>query len=89
MNTLSARHNQHASYPIPHADFLRLQHAHSVGVTVLDMLEIIECSGNRHGGPDGNALASVVALLTDQLGKVVSTCESVMLTDMEVSARDN
>lgn len=89
MNTLSARLNNQDSYPIPHADFLRLQHAHSVGVTVLDMLDVIECSGNRHGGPDGNALASVVALLTDQLGKVVSTCESVMLTDMEVSARDN
>ncbi|WP_067704969.1 hypothetical protein [Erwinia sp. ErVv1] len=89
MNTLSARLNGHASYPIPHADFLRLQHAHSVGVTVLDMLDVIECSGNRHGGPDSDALASVVALLTDQLGKVVSTCESVMLTDMEVSARDS
>lgn len=88
MNTLSARLNHHDSYPIPHADFLRLQHAHNVGVTVLDMLNVIECSGNRHSGPDGDALASVVALLTDQLGKVVSTCESVMLTDIEVS-RDN
>ncbi|WP_428979233.1 hypothetical protein [Erwinia pyri] len=57
-------------------------------MTVLDMLDVIECSGNRKDGPDGNALASVVALLTDQLGKVVSTCESVMLNDMEVS-RDN
>ena len=30
-----------------------------------------------------------MALLTDQLGKVVSTCESVMLTDMEVSRETN
>lgn len=88
MNTLFARLNNHDSYPIPHADFLRLQHAHSVGATVLDMLDVIECSDNRKNGPDGNALTSVVALLTDQLGKVVSICEPVMLNDMDVS-RDN
>ena len=79
MNTLSARHNQHASYPIPHADFLRLQHAHSVGVTVLDMFDSVNGMSARGCVPDGAALASVVALLTDQLGKVVETCESRML----------
>lgn len=78
MNTLSARLNNHDSYSIPHADFLRLQHAHNVGVTVLDMLNIIECSGSRHCAPDAEAMVSVVALLTDQLGKVVETCESLM-----------
>lgn len=88
MNTLAHLQNQHDSYPIPHADFMRLQHAHNVGVTVLDMMNMLDCAGNRRFGPDTDALASVVALLTDQLGKVVSTCESVMLTDMEIS-RDN
>lgn len=79
MNTLAAKHNAETTYAIPHADYLRLTHAHSVGVTVLDMLETIECTGQRRMLPDGEAMASVVALLTDQLGKVVSTCESLML----------
>lgn len=78
MNTLSQRLNNNDTYPIPHADFLRLQHAHLVGVTVLDMFESINSSSDRDCLPDGAALASVVALLTDQLGKVVETCESLM-----------
>ncbi|KAJ9432141.1 hypothetical protein PMI39_007320 [Pantoea sp. YR343] len=78
MNTLSQRLNNHDTYPIPHADFLRLQHAHSVGITVLDMFESINSMSAHDCVPDGAALASVVALLTDQLGKVVETCESLM-----------
>ncbi|MCS3609032.1 hypothetical protein [Erwinia rhapontici] len=76
MNTLSARMHSKESYSIPHADFLRLQHAHGVGVTVLDMLSLIIASGDERHAPDGEALASVIALLTDQLGKVVATCEN-------------
>lgn len=87
MNTLAQRLNNQNSYPIPHADFMRLQHAHSVGITVLDMLDMLSCDPQHV--PDGDALLSVVALLTDQLGKVVNTCESLMPTDMEISAHDN
>lgn len=36
MNTLAARFHSETFYPIPHADFLRLQHAHSTGVLFLD-----------------------------------------------------
>lgn len=87
MNTLANRLNQHGCYPIPHADFLRLQHAHCVGVTVLDMLDMLSCHPQHT--PDGDALASVVALLTDQLGKVVSTCQSLTPDAMEASRHDN
>lgn len=76
MNTLSARMHGDETYSIPHADFLRLQHAHGVGVTVLDMLSLVIATGDRRHVPDGEALASVIALLTDQLGKVVATCEN-------------
>ena len=79
MNTLAQRMNSDDTYPIPHADYLRLLHAHSVGVTMLDMFESINCFGPHSCVPDSAALASVVALLTDQLGKVVETCESQML----------
>lgn len=79
MNTLSQHLNNHDTYPIPHADYLRLLHAHTVGVTVLDMFDSVNCLSARGCVPDGAALASVVALLTDQLGKVVETCESRML----------
>lgn len=78
MNTLAARYHGDRTYAIPHADYLRLTHAHTVGVTVLDMLESLQCSGQSSTAPDGEAMASVVAMLTDQLGKVVSTCESLM-----------
>lgn len=79
MNTLAKRLNNSESYPIPHADYLRLLHAHAVGVTVLDMFDSVNSMSARGCVPDGAALASVVALLTDQLGKVVETCESRML----------
>lgn len=79
MNTLSARMNGDETYSIPHADFLRLQHAHGVGVTVLDMFSLVIATGDRRHVPDGEALASVIALLTDQLGKVVDTCEKAFL----------
>lgn len=87
MNTLAAKHNTETTYAIPHADYLRLTHAHSVGVTMLDMLETIECTGQGRMLPDGKAMASVVALLTDQLGKVVSTCESLMLAPEDTHDR--
>jgi len=76
MNTLSARMHGDETYAIPHADFLRLRHAHGVGVTVLDMFSLVIATGDRRHVPDGEALASVIALLTDQLGKVVATCEN-------------
>ncbi|AWC74839.1 MULTISPECIES: hypothetical protein [Serratia] len=78
MNTLAKRLNNSDTYLIPHADYLRLLHAHTVGVTVLDMFDTVNCLSARGCVPDGAALASVVALLTDQLGKVVETCESRM-----------
>jgi len=84
MNTLAARFNQHTQYPIPHADYLRLQHAHNVGVLFLDMLDAQACTGQSYGPAHSQSFASVVAMLTDQLGKVVATCESVMLTDKEI-----
>lgn len=84
MNTLAARFNQYSQYPIPHADYLRLQHAHNVGVLFLDMLDAQACAGQAFEPADNLSLASVVAMLTDQLGKVVATCESVMLTDKEI-----
>jgi hypothetical protein len=79
MNTLTKRLNNNETYPIPHEDYLRLLHAHAVGVTVLDMFDSVNGMSARGCVPDGAALASVVALLTDQLGKVVETCESRML----------
>lgn len=88
MNTLAARYNQTSHYPIPHADFLRLQHAHCVGVTVLDMMERLNTLDVRKT-PDEQGLASVVALLTDQLGKVVNTCESLMFADTGSAAYGN
>jgi len=53
MNTLSARMNGDETYAIPHADFLRLQHAHGVGVTVLDMFSLVIATGDRRHVPDG------------------------------------
>ncbi len=47
MNTLAARFHSETFYPIPHADFLRLQHAHSTGVLFLDMLDTLESTGQR------------------------------------------
>jgi len=79
MNTLSQHLNNHDTYPIPHADYLRLLHAHTVGVTVLDMFDSVHCLSANSCVPDSAALASVVALLTDQLGKVVETCDSLIL----------
>ncbi|MGE1562739.1 hypothetical protein [Pantoea septica] len=79
MNTLTKLLNNSETYPIPHADYLRLLHAHAVGVTVLDMFDSVNGMSSRGCVPDGAALVSVVALLTDQLGKVVETCESRML----------
>ncbi|UYP73488.1 hypothetical protein [Pantoea dispersa] len=79
MNTLAKRLNNSKTYPISHADYLRLLYAHAVGVTVLDMFDSVNGMSARGCVPDGAALASVVALLTDQLGKVVETCESRML----------
>ncbi|WKZ93226.1 hypothetical protein P0E69_04685 [Chimaeribacter arupi] len=76
MNTLTKRLNNSETYPIPHADYLRLLHAHAVGVTVLDMFDSVNGMSARGCVPDGAALASAVPLLTDQLGKVVETCES-------------
>lgn len=79
MNTLSARKQGDETYSISDADFQRLRHAHGVGVTVLDMLSLIIVSGSQRYAPDGEALASVIALLTDQLGRVVDTCENAFL----------
>lgn len=47
MNTLSQHLNNHDTYPIPHADYLRLLHAHTVGVTVLDMFDSVNCLSAR------------------------------------------
>jgi len=84
MNTLAARFNQHSQYPIPHADYLRLQHAHNVGVLFLDMLDAQACTGQSYEHAHNLSFACVVAILTDQLGKVLATCESVMLNDKEI-----
>ncbi|HHQ4309242.1 MAG: hypothetical protein ACQER3_02800 [Pseudomonadota bacterium] len=86
MNTLAARFYSDTHYPIPHADFLRLQHAHSVGVLFLDMLDQMNCCGQRPDSFQQNALASVVAVLTDQLGQVVTTCESHINHNLEATA---
>lgn len=86
MNTLAARFHHDVHYPIPHADFLRLQHAHSVGVLFLDLLDQMNCSGQKPDAFQQDALASVVAVLTDHLGQVVNTCESHINTCMEASA---
>nr|DAC77038.1 TPA_exp: hypothetical protein [Serratia marcescens BIDMC 80] len=41
MNTLADRYYRDTHYPIPHADFLRLQHAHATGVLFLDLLDTL------------------------------------------------
>ncbi|WP_426893158.1 hypothetical protein [Serratia bockelmannii] len=42
MNTLADRYYRDTHYPIPHADFLRLQHAHATGVLFLDLLDTLD-----------------------------------------------
>ncbi|MFU2314461.1 hypothetical protein [Rahnella sp. PCH160] len=67
---------------MPHADFLRLQHAHNVGVMFLDMLDsghLRACTQRRSAEFHG---LNGCALLTDQLGKVVDTCETAIKTQM-------
>ncbi|NLU15666.1 MAG: hypothetical protein GXW94_07905 [Serratia liquefaciens] len=86
MNTLAARFHSETYYPIPHADFLRLQHAHSTGVLFLDMLDTLESTGQRPDAAQKATFASVIAVLTDQLGQVVKTCDSHILASMEASA---
>lgn len=88
MNTLAARHTHSVRYPLPHADFLRLQHAHRMGVTILDMIDQLSTLDMRRT-PEEQGLASVLALLTDQLGSIVDTCEALMFADMEDSAHDH
>jgi hypothetical protein len=83
MNKLASFYFPNTHYPIPHADFLRLQHAHNVGVMFLDMLDTQDTFGHVPSGAQLNSMASVVALLTDQLGKVVDACETAIKTQME------
>jgi hypothetical protein len=45
MNKLASFYFPNTHYPIPHADFLRLQHAHNVGVMFLDMLDTQDSLG--------------------------------------------
>lgn len=80
MNTLADRYYRDTHYPIPHADFLRLQHAHATGVLFLDL------GGQRPDAEQQASFASVIALLTDQLGHVVNTCETQILARMEATA---
>ena len=61
--------------PNPHADFLRLQHAHATGVLFLDLLDTLDLGGQRPDAVQQASFALVIALLTDQLGHVVNTCE--------------
>jgi hypothetical protein len=86
MNTLAARFHSETHYAIPHADFLRLQHAHSTGVLFLDMLDSLDLNGQCPDGFQQAAFASVIAVLTDQLGHVVNTCEPQLLASMEAPA---
>ncbi|HIE4390623.1 TPA: hypothetical protein ACXM56_002503 [Serratia liquefaciens] len=86
MNTLAARFHSETHYAIPHADFLRLQHAHSTGVLFLDMLDTLESTGQCPDAVQKAAFASVIAVLTDQLGHVVNTCEPQLLARMEAPA---
>lgn len=78
MNKLASFYFPNTHYPIPHADFLRLQHAHNVGVMFTQ-----ETFGHTPDKNQLNSMASMVALLTDQLGKVVDTCEAAIKTQME------
>lgn len=68
MKTLADRYYRDTHYPIPHADFLRLQHAHATGVLFLDLLDTLDLGGQRHDAVQQASFASVIALLTDQLG---------------------
>lgn len=83
MNKLASLYFPDTHYPIPHSDFLRLQHAHNVGVMFLDMLDTQETFGHTPDKNQLNSMASMVALLTDQLGKVVDTCEIAIKAQME------
>ena len=85
MNTLADRYNQGISYPIPHADYLRLSHAHRVGVMFLDMLEAQQAgmTAMKPGALPAEDLASLVAMLTDQIGHVVTHCETHLFTPLE------
>ncbi|HEJ7179690.1 TPA: hypothetical protein ACKQT6_003863 [Serratia marcescens] len=86
MNTLAARFHSEIHYAISHSDFLRLQHAHSTGVLFLDMLDTLESTGQCPDAVQKAAFASVIAVLTDQLGHVVNTCEPQLLASMEAPA---
>lgn len=86
MNTLADRYYRDTHYPIPHADFLRLQHAHTTGVLFLDLLDTLDLGGQRPDVAQQASFASVIALLTDQLGHVVNTCETQILARMEATA---
>ncbi|EMF5053732.1 TPA: hypothetical protein ACKQB7_004429 [Serratia marcescens] len=86
MNTLADRYYRDTHYSIPHADFLRLQHAHATGVLFLDLLDTLDLGGQRPDAVQQASFASVIALLTDQLGHVVNTCETQILARMEATA---
>ncbi|MBG6244732.1 hypothetical protein CS369_08050 [Candidatus Symbiopectobacterium sp. 'North America'] len=85
MNTLAYRYNQGISYPIPHADYLRLSHAHRVGVMFLDMLEAQQAgmTAMKPGALPVEDMASLFALLTDQIGHVVTHCETHLFNPLE------
>lgn len=87
MNTLAARLNNQDTYPIPHADYLRLSHAHRVGVMFLDMLDAQQC-GMTAAKPNtlpADDMAALVALLTDQIGHVMTHCEAHLFTVRETA----
>lgn len=85
MNTLAARFHADESYPIPHADFLRLQNAHNMGVLFLDMLDRQHCLGLDAEHHLNDNFAAVIAVLTDHIGQVVNTCESLISSSMEAT----
>lgn len=87
MKTLAKRFNADESYPIHHADYLRLSHAHRVGVMFLDMLDAQQCamSAAKPNSLPVDDMASLVALLTDQIGHVMTRCEAHLFSAREMT----
>ncbi|WP_262216090.1 hypothetical protein [Serratia ficaria] len=52
----------------------------------LDLLDTLDLGGQRPDAEQQASFASVIALLTDQLGHVVNTCETQILARMEATA---
>ncbi|EZQ67115.1 hypothetical protein AF53_04475 [Serratia marcescens BIDMC 80] len=49
-------------------------------------MDTLDLGGHRPDAVQQASFASVIALLTDQLGHVVNTCESQILARMEATA---